>query len=158
MTTLDCGMEVRSDEESDAGSLVDFICNDSDESEADAEDTPVQLLDSFVVQGGLRRSTRRSVQTQRYMDEHFVELMTEDTTMEEVLACLSTDEGDTSDEDERKTSADDSDADSEYEPADEHESKTTDADSDTDSEYEPGDSDADSEYEPDDSDVDSDVE
>lgn len=79
-------MEVRSDDESDAGSLVDFICEDSpSESESEADDAPVSLVSSFVMQEGRRRSTRRSTAPARYVDPHFVDLMTEDATIEDVL-------------------------------------------------------------------------
>ena len=86
MASIDAALESRSEEESDAGSLVDFICEDSEVSDEDMEDRPVELVSSYVLQGGLRRSMRSRAQPQRYVDEHFVELMTEDATIEDVLS------------------------------------------------------------------------
>lgn len=88
MATIDAALESRSEEESDAGSLVDFICEGSDvSSNEEMEDSPVELMSSYVLQGGLRRSTRCRAEPQRYVDEHFVELMTEDAAIEDVLEC-----------------------------------------------------------------------
>lgn len=85
MAELDAAMEVRSEDESDAGSLVDFICDEDSISESEGEDAPVSLVSSFIVQEGRRRSTRRVTAPERYVDPLFVELMTEDATIEDVL-------------------------------------------------------------------------
>ena len=122
MATLDAELEARSEEESDAGSLVDFICATSDEDNDESdEDAPVALVDSYVVERGVRRSTRRTVAPQRYIDPHYVDLMTEDANIAEVLSsspspsASDSDNGEESayDSDAGEESASDSDADEE---------------------------------------------
>ena len=63
--------EPRSEDESDAGSLVDFVCSDNEEllEEEAAPDRPVELLQSAVVTGGVRRSTRRRREPPRQQEE-----------------------------------------------------------------------------------------
>jgi hypothetical protein len=87
MAALDAEMEVRSDEESDAGSMVEFICEDSEEESAgESEEAAPPLVSSFVIASGVRRSTRSSAAPQRYMDPHYLDLMTEDASIADVLA------------------------------------------------------------------------
>ena len=102
MASLDSLMEARSEDESDAGSLVDFICSSGGESaseedegaegaEGDVPDLPVQLLESFTCTAqGRRRSTRARQVPVRYVDAQYVDLMIDDADIEDVL---SSDEG-----------------------------------------------------------------
>ena len=79
----------RSSDESDAGSLEDFIVNsDSEVESVDSTDPPLDSLDvhesniiqSSVITRGVRRSTRanRGCAPERYVDDQYVRLMTED--------------------------------------------------------------------------------
>ena len=88
MSAPDLEIEPRSEDESDAGSLVDFVCGDDEEQYVDSEheDTPVQLVQSAVFRGGARRSTRRRVQPSRYMDPDYVSMMIDDVDIEKVLS------------------------------------------------------------------------
>ena len=85
MSTIDAALEPRSDEESDAGSLVDFICDDEEVGSEEEEETPVTLLTSSFIENGVRRSTRCRRQPARYLDPHYIDLMTDDVDIEEVL-------------------------------------------------------------------------
>ena len=82
--------EDRSSDESDAGSLEDFIVESDSEADSDgimeeddAEEVEVDasnIIQSSVFAGGVRRSTRsnRGRAPDRYMDDQYVRLMTED--------------------------------------------------------------------------------
>ena len=82
--------EDRSSDESDAGSLEDFIVNsDSEDSEvehtgeheADSLDVDERnIIESSVITCGVRRSTRssRGRAPDRYVDDQYIRLMTED--------------------------------------------------------------------------------
>ena len=88
MSAPNLEIEPRSEDESDAGSLVDFVCGDDEEQylEREHEDIPVQLVQSAVFRGGARRSTRRRVQPSRYMDPDYVSMMIDDVDIEKVLS------------------------------------------------------------------------
>ena len=107
---------------------MDFICDGSDISEEEGEDAPVELVASYVLQGGLRRSTRCRIEPQRYVDDHFVELMTEDATIEDVLGpdehCSASSEEASSEEASSEEAS--SEDDSEYEAGDDEEEEDSD--------------------------------
>ena len=76
--------EERSSDESDAGSLEDFIA-DSEEDEGlspdenDCESVDASnIIQSSVIESGVRRSTRRTRAPTRYVDDNYIRLMTED--------------------------------------------------------------------------------
>lgn len=87
-------MEPRSEDESDAGSLVDFICDSDEESESDsahsADDDAVDeklVVESYTRSAsGARRSTRVRQAPTRYVDDQWVELMTDDAEIDDVLS------------------------------------------------------------------------
>lgn len=117
MSAAELDIEPRSEDESDAGSLVDFVCNDDEEIEVHNTDTPVQLLQSAVIRGGARRSTRRCAAPVRYMDPDYVSMMTDDVDIERVLSDTELEEADQaaeSSEDQEYTASSESASSSEY--------------------------------------------
>ena len=79
--------EPRSEDDSDAGSLVDFVISDNEDvEEPDFADGPVELLQSAVETRLGRRSTRRRRAPVRYVDDQYVALMTDDVDIEVVLS------------------------------------------------------------------------
>ena len=119
MSAAELDIEPRSEDESDAGSLVDFVCSDDEEIEVqgDHTDTPVRLLQSAVIRGGARRSTRRCAAPVRYMDPDYVSMMTDDVDIERVLSDTELEEADQaaeSSEDQEYTASSESASSSEY--------------------------------------------
>ena len=121
---IECACEPRSEDESDAGSLVDFVCSDNEieEVEEEYEDTPVELVQSAVVTDGVRRSTRNRKVPTRYIDTEYVAMMTDDVDIEAVFSdneCTEKTEGEDDDvyEEDHAESSEESESD-EYEEED----------------------------------------
>lgn len=134
MSAAELDIEPRSEDESDAGSLVDFVCNDDEEIEVHNTDTPVQLLQSAVIRGGARRSTRRCAAPVRYMDPDYVSMMTDDVDIERVLSDteLEADQAAESSEDQDYTASSESESSSEYSEEDSEEDSGEDSEEDSD--------------------------
>ena len=90
MATIDDYCEARSSDDSDAGSLEDFIVgsesdNSSEETVSSSDnDQEVDVANIIPTRqaGSLRRSTRTSKAPVRYVDDDYVRLMTEDADAE----------------------------------------------------------------------------
>ena len=93
MSAADVEIEPRSEEESDAGSLLDFVCDDDEDIhvEANHKDEPVELVESATFCNGTRRSMRSRAAPVRYMDPDYVSMMTEDVDIEKVISESDTD-------------------------------------------------------------------
>ena len=76
--------EERSSDESDAGSLEDFIADSEDDEGLSPDENDCvsvdssNIIQSSVIESGVRRSTRRTRAPTRYVDENYIRLMTED--------------------------------------------------------------------------------
>lgn len=88
-------MEPRSEDESDAGSLVDFICGSDEESGADSDDDRINddavdeqlVIESYTRSAaGARRSMRARQAPTRYVDDQWAALMTDDAEIDDVLS------------------------------------------------------------------------
>ncbi len=112
MATLDDYCEARSSDESDAGSLEDFIVgsesDDGSEETVPSSDNDQEVDAANIIAtrqaGTLRRSTRTSKAPVRYVDDDYIRLMTEDADAEVAV----------SGDDERHDSSDNVDEDEEY--------------------------------------------
>ena len=91
----------RSSDESDAGSLEDFIVDSGDESahgtesDEDSEQLGIDrsnIIETSVFENGLRRSRRRRRAPERYIDDQYAQLMTEDIGSDREMLLLSDDE------------------------------------------------------------------
>ncbi len=90
MATLDDYCEARSSDESDAGSLEDFIVgsesDDGSEETVPSSDNDQEVDAANIIAtrqaGTLRRSTRTSKAPVRYVDDDYIRLMTEDADAE----------------------------------------------------------------------------
>lgn len=103
MATIDDYCEARSSDDSDAGSLEDFIAgSDSEEEEAgssggfegappcSSEGEPevdvANIIATRQAGSSLRRSTRTSKAPVRYVDDDYIRLMTEDANAEDAVS------------------------------------------------------------------------
>jgi hypothetical protein len=96
--SIDSYCEARSSDESDAGSLEDFIAGSDEEgsdplSITDGEELDVVNIIPTRKTGTLRRSTRTGKAPVRYVDDDYVRLMTEDVDTEAVVSSDNEEEG-----------------------------------------------------------------
>ena len=93
--------ELDTDEDS-AGSLVEFIVNDTEVSEVEEKSTEeeeqVQLVESAVYENGVRRSTRNRKPVERYVDSDYEELMCADADPDAALESSEDEEEEDEDE------------------------------------------------------------